>query len=242
MVILGGIPPGTSTDHDPMPVFRLIAAPIFPPPEQAEPDGLLAVGGDLSAGRLLQAYRCGIFPWFEPGEEILWWSPDPRLVLDTDALHVSRSLQKTLRRGTFTVRFDTAFAQVIHACAATKRRHEDGTWISPEMEAAYTHLHELGYAHSAETWAGDELVGGVYGIHLGGCFFGESMFSTRTDASKVALVGLVGRLKDRGVRMLDCQVTSPHMLSLGAREIPRVEFLQRLHAGLLRPDQPERWS
>ena len=225
-----------------MPVFRLIAAPIFPPPEQAEPDGLLAVGGDLSAGRLLQAYRCGIFPWSEPGGPILWWSPDPRLVLDVGDFHVSRRLARTIRRGHFAVRFDTAFARVIHACATVARKGEDGTWITPGMRVAYNHLHELGYAHSAETWEGDALVGGVYGIMLGGCFFGESMFATRTDASKVALAGLVGRLKTEGVGMLDCQVTSSHMLSLGAREVSREEFLRRLHEGLRRPTSRERWS
>ena len=225
-----------------MPVFRLIAAPIFPPPEQAEPDGLLAIGGDLSSGRLLQAYRCGIFPWFEPGGPIFWWSPDPRLVLDVDALHVSRRLGRTLRKGAFTLRFDTAFARVIHACATVRRKGEDGSWITREMEAAYTRLHELRYAHSAEAWEGDELVGGVYGIHLGGCFFGESMFSTRTDASKAALVGLVGQLKRRGVGMLDCQVTSAHMLSMGAREVTRAEFLHRLHEGSSLPTSRETWS
>ncbi len=225
-----------------MPVFRLIDAPIFPPPEQAEPDGLLAIGGDLSAGRLLQAYRCGIFPWFEPGGPILWWSPDPRLVLDVEDLHVSRSLRKTIRRGHFAVRFDTAFSRVIHACAAANRKDADGTWITPEMEAAYTHLHELGYAHSAEAWAGEELVGGVYGIALGGCFFGESMFSLRSDASKTALVGLVGANQARGVAMLDCQVTSAHLLSMGAREIPRREFLSRLNERLRQPNPPGKWS
>ena len=226
-----------------MPVFRLTAAPIFPPPERAEPSGLLAIGGDLSAGRLLQAYRQGIFPWYDrPGGPIEWWSPDPRLILEPSSLHVSRSLRKRIRQRTFEVRFDTAFRRVIHACAVTARPGEVGTWITPEMESAYSHLHDLGYAHSVETWAGPELVGGLYGIHLGGCFFGESMFSIQTDASKVALVGLVEQLQRLGTTLMDCQVTSEHMLRMGAREIPRSEFLHRLEAALGRPFLQLKWS
>jgi len=226
-----------------MPVFRLSEAPIFPPADQADPTGLLAVGGDLSPSRLLQAYRRGIFPWYdEPGGPILWWSPDPRLILEPASLHISRRLARRLRARTFEVRLDTAFASVIHACAVTPRADADGTWITPEMEEAYIRLHDLGFAHCAESWAGGELVGGIYGIHLGGCFFGESMFSRRTDASKVALVGLVEALKERGVSMIDCQVTSEHMLSMGAREIPRAEFLRRLDEAQGRPIARGKWS
>ncbi len=226
-----------------MPVFRLGPAPIFPPIERAEPDGLLAVGGDLSPGRLLQAYRLGIFPWYdEPGGPILWWSPDPRLILEPSALHISRSLAQSLRRGTFAVRFDTAFAQVIRHCSEAARPGQDGTWITPEMQAAYIHLHELGFAHCAESWEGGELVGGVYGIALGRCFFGESMFARRSDASKVAFVGLVHRLEALGTTLIDCQVRTEHLVSLGAREIPRAEFARRLAEGLAAPTVRGPWT
>ncbi len=202
----------------------------FPPVEQAlrEPDGLLAIGGDLAPERIINAYRHGIFPWFSPGQPILWWSPDPRAVLFPEQLKVSRSLRKTLNRGVFHVRFDTSFAQVIRACADTPRRGQPGTWITPEMQQAYIKLHQLGYAHSAESWHGEELVGGLYGIRLGRVFFGESMFSRRTDASKVAFVHLVRKLQEEGVVLIDCQVTTDHLLSLGAEDIPRRRFVELL--------------
>lgn len=202
----------------------------FPPVEYAlrEPDGLLAVGGDLAPERILNAYRHGIFPWFSPGQPILWWSPDPRAVLFPEKLKVSRSLRKTINHHTYRVTFDTAFAQVIRACAETPRRGQDGTWISEEMQQAYIRLHELGYAHSAESWLGDELVGGLYGMRLGRIFFGESMFSRRSDASKVPFVHLVRKLQDDGVVLIDCQVTTEHLLSLGAEEIPRKRFIELL--------------
>lgn len=202
----------------------------FPPVEHAlkEPDGLLAVGGDLAPQRILSAYRHGIFPWFSPGQPILWWSPDPRAVLFPDQLKVARSLRKTINKGSYQVRFDTAFARVIRACAATPRRGQNGTWITPEMQQAYIRLHEMGYAHSAESWHGDELVGGLYGMRLGRVFFGESMFSHRSDASKVAFVHLVRRLQEEGVVLIDCQVTTDHLLSLGAEEIPRRRFVELL--------------
>jgi leucyl/phenylalanyl-tRNA---protein transferase len=217
------------------PVYRLDRRPLFPPPEKARGDGLLAVGGDLSVPRLLEAYRSGIFPWFDPGEPILWWCPDPRLVLDPAELRVSRSLRATLRKGTYRVSFDVAFARVIRGCAAAPRPGQEGTWITPEVEAAYAALHEQGYAHSVETWAGAELAGGLYGVQLGPCFFGESMFALRPDASKVALVALADDLRSRGIGLIDCQVTTGHLLSLGAREIPRAEFLRRLREA---PDDP----
>jgi len=202
----------------------------FPPVEHAlhEPDGLLAVGGDLAPERILNAYRHGIFPWFSPGQPILWWSPDPRAVLFPDKLKVSRSLRKTLNKGSFHVRFDTAFTQVIRACADTPRRGQAGTWITAEMQQAYLKLHQMGYAHSAESWSGEELVGGLYGIRLGRIFFGESMFSHRTDASKVAFVHLVRKLQEEGVVLIDCQVTTDHLLSLGAEKIPRRRFVELL--------------
>jgi leucyl/phenylalanyl-tRNA--protein transferase len=224
-----------------MPVYRLGPEPIFPPPEEAEPDGLLAVGGDLSVPRLLEAYCSGIFPWYDE-PPILWWSPDPRLVLFPRELRVSRSLRATIRKGTFEVRFDTAFRRVIHACASTPRKDDPGTWITREVEAGYSALHDLGFAHSAESWAGGELVGGLYGVCLGRCFFGESMFSRRPDASKVALVGLVDELTRRGVELIDCQVTTEHLLSLGAREIPRSEFLRRLDDLLRHPTDRTSWA
>lgn len=202
----------------------------FPPVEYAlrEPDGLLAVGGDLAPERILSAYRQGIFPWFSPGQPILWWSPDPRAVLLPEKLKVSRSLRKTINKGSFQVTFDTAFEQVIRACATTPRRGQPGTWITEEMQQAYIKLHRMGYAHSAESWSGDELVGGLYGLRLGRVFYGESMFSRRTDASKVAFVHLVRKLQEEGVMLIDCQVTTDHLLSLGAEEIPRRRFIELL--------------
>lgn len=220
-----------------MSLYRLGPDPIFPPPHLAEPEGLLAIGGDLSTDRLMAAYRRGIFPWYERGGPILWWSPDPRLVLFLDELRVSRRLGRTLRSGRFEIRCDTAFAEVIRACAETPRDGEDGTWITPEMRAAYTRLHQLGHAHSVETWRDGVLVGGVYGVRVGRCFCGESMFHHQTDASKVALVALVERLKAEGVTLLDCQIKSDHLVRFGAREIPRDEFIMRLTRGL--KDEPE---
>lgn len=197
----------------------------FPPVELAlqDPDGLLAVGGDLSASRLLQGYRRGIFPWYEEGQPILWWAPDPRSVLLPDELKVSRSLKKSLLRRGYSVSMDSAFPEVIKACGG-KRNYTDNTWITPEMDKAYNELHRMGIAHSVETRRDGVLVGGLYGIALGHIFFGESMFSNDTDASKVALVYLVGQLKAWNYQLIDCQIQSRHMDSLGARNIPRSEF------------------
>ncbi len=215
----------------------------FPPVELASPEGLLAVGGDLRTERLLEAYRHGIFPWYNEDQPILWWSPDPRALLIPDNLHISRSLHKTLRRGHFSVTFDRHFLDVIQACASPRPQYpQGGTWITAEMLAAYTRLHELGYAHSVEVWQGTELIGGVYGVALGGAFFGESMFSRVTDASKVALVALANQLKVWGFHFIDCQLSSPHLFSLGAREIRREQFLDRLAAALTLPDRCGRWE
>ncbi|MBF0214075.1 MAG: leucyl/phenylalanyl-tRNA--protein transferase [Magnetococcales bacterium] len=228
-----------------MPIFRLPHEPVFPDPALAEQEGLLAVGGDLSPRRLLAAYAEGIFPWYSKGEPILWWSPDPRLVLDPAALHLSRSLRKTLRRGTYTITFDCAFHHVIRACA--RAREETGTWITRDMERAFIQLHRLGLAHSAEAWILDEtvgapqLVGGVYGLVLGAVFFGESMFSIRPDASKVAFVTLVDHLVALGCEMIDCQVASEHMMRFGAREMPRDQFLVSLRHALLKPMRSGSW-
>jgi leucyl/phenylalanyl-tRNA--protein transferase len=214
----------------------------FPPVEQAEtqPDGLLAVGGDLSMERLINAYRKGIFPWFSEGQPILWWSPDPRLVLFPDRLHVSRSLRKKLRRGVFTASLDQAFEQVIRACAAP-RRDAAGTWILDPMIEAYTRLHRHHLAHSVEIWQDGELVGGLYGVALGRVFFGESMFSHRSDASKAALVHLVDHLSNWGYRLIDCQVRTEHLQSLGAEGIPRVEFCRLLETWTAIPGRERRW-
>lgn len=207
----------------------LEGAPAFPPVSAAldEPNGLLAAGGALSPEWLTEAYRRGIFPWFNPGEPILWWSPDPRLVLIPDAIRISHSLRKTLRRGRFEVRFDTAFAEVIDACAAP-REPGLGTWITAEMRRAYCRMHELGVAHSVESWRDGKLVGGLYGMALGSVFFGESMFSRESDASKVALAHLARFLRTRGYVMIDCQMTTAHLQSMGAREMPRSDFCAAL--------------
>lgn len=193
----------------------------------ADPNGLLAAGDDLSAERLLAAYRRGIFPWFSAGQPVLWWSPDPRMVLFPAELKVSRSLAKVMRNSAYEIRFDTAFQDVMRACAAP-RPGQNGTWITDDMVNAYARLHSLGYAHSVETWVEGELAGGLYGIAIGGMFYGESMFMRRRDASKIALVQLVRQLATRGFGMIDCQMRTGHLASLGGREIPRTEFSQRL--------------
>ena len=214
-----------------MPIYRLIRAPIFPRVELADESGLLAVGGDLSIPRLLEAYHHGIFPWYEAGQPILWWSPDPRLILDLDALHISRSLRKVMRRGGFEVTADQDFMGVLRACAAP-RPDSDETWLVPEMITAYGRLHRLGLAHSIEVWQEGALIGGLYGVALGGAFFGESMFSRAPNGSKLALVALVRHLKALGATLLDCQVTTEHLLSMGAEEIPREAFMERLRVAV----------
>lgn len=225
-----------------MPVFRLGPEPIFPDPSQAEPDGLLAVGGDLSSQRLLTAYATGIFPWYEEGLPILWWSPDPRLVLYPADIHVSRKLERTLKIGRFEVRADTAFRQVMSRCAVKKRPGQHGTWITGEMLDAYTRLHEQGFGHSIETWRDGNLVGGLYGLSLGSAFFGESMFADETDASKVALVTLARALARWGFDLIDCQVTTQHLVSMGAVEISREAFLEQLEDCLQRDTRRGTWD
>lgn len=202
----------------------------FPPLEKAlrEPNGLLAVGGDLSPERLIAAYRHGCFPWFQDGQPILWWSPDPRMVLFPEELHVSRSLAKRLRQGTYTVTFDQCFERVIDHCAGP-RRDSDGTWITTSMQAAYRQLHALGVAHSVEVWQADQLVGGLYGLALGRMFFGESMFSLATDASKVGFATLVTKLREWDFVLIDCQMHTRHLASLGARPIDRRRFAELLN-------------
>jgi len=208
----------------------------FPPAEQAleYPAGLLAAGGDLSPTRLVNAYRHGIFPWYSDDQPILWWSPAPRCVVFPSTVHISRRLRRRFNQGRYTLTADHAFPRVISACA-NPRDENDGTWITAEMEMAYTRLHELGIAHSVEVWSDDELIGGIYGLALGRVFFGESMFSQQADASKIALVALSKQLDLWGFTLLDCQISNPHLLSMGAVEISRAEFNQHLQ-GTTEPD------
>jgi len=224
-----------------MPVHRLRNALAFPPPSHAEPSGLLAVGGDLSSERLLLAYALGIFPWYEK-PPILWFSPDPRMVLEPERLHVAHRLRRRLRQGAFELRLDTAFPRVIRSCAETPRAGAAGTWLGPDMIEAYVALHEHGYAHSSEAWQGDELVGGVYGVSLGSAFFAESMFHVATDASKAALAALVWQLERWGFGLFDCQLPTPHLASLGARPWPRERFLAALELALRAPTRRGPWA
>ncbi|MBW1695517.1 MAG: leucyl/phenylalanyl-tRNA--protein transferase [Deltaproteobacteria bacterium] len=224
-----------------MPVYLLSDELVFPPPALARKDGLLAVGGDLNPDRLLLAYRLGIFPWYSEGEPILWWSPDPRLVLYPGELRISKSLKKVIRRGVFRLSMDTAFEPVIRECAVVRSERGERTWITEEMIESYCKLHQSGFAHSVEVWQGRLLAGGLYGVSLGKCFFGESMFTRINNASKVALVGLTAYLKANAFDFIDCQVTTGHLLRIGAREIPRHEFLKQLRRALNAPTKRGRW-
>ena len=215
----------------------------FPAIERAlkDPNGLLCAGGDLSVGRLLDAYRRGIFPWYSGGEPLLWWSPDPRMVLYCDELKLPRSLAKNIRNKGYEVRSDTVFAEILQGCAAP-RKEEAGTWLGRDMRAAYLRLHQEGYAHCFETWRDNELVGGLYGVAIGRMFYGESMFSRATDASKVALVALVQHLKARGFPLIDCQMNTPLLASLGARGISRRAFLRTLSTLVNYAEPPGKWT
>ena len=201
----------------------------FPPVEDADEDGLLAIGGDLTPARLLLAYRSGIFPWFNDEDPIYWWSPDPRFVLYPSQLKISKSMQQVVKKQTFQFSTNKAFKAVIQACSTTPRNGQNGTWITNEMQEAYHHMHQLGYAHSAEAWLNDELVGGLYGIRLGNVFFGESMFSHVSNASKFAFIQYVQQLQKENVQLIDCQLHTDHLESLGAAMIPRKTFMQHLH-------------
>ena len=223
-------------------IFRLDQRLIFPRPELAEPSGLLAVGGDLRPERLVLAYAAGIFPWYSEDTPILWHSPDPRTVLRPAELTVSRSLAKTIRRCTYEVTFDTAFRQVIEGCARARRPEQEGTWINGEMIEAYVELHRRGVAHSAEAWKDGELAGGLYGVSLGAAFFGESMFASQPDASKVAFVTLVQQLAAWGVELVDCQVHTAHLERFGAVPTPRARFLEALAAALEAETRFGPWS
>ena len=223
-----------------MPVFRLDDRLLFPPPELAE-DGLLAVGGDLRPERLLLAYAQGVFPWYSEGQPILWHSPDPRMVLRAEDLHVPRSLRKSVRKGVYRVGLDTAFPEVIAACASARRPGQRGTWITRAMTKAYLELHRQGFAHSAEAWAGDWLAGGLYGVSIGTAFFGESMFTREPDASKVAFVTLVAQLARWGITLIDCQVHTEHLQRFGATEWSRRDYLAALRVAVRRPTRAGRW-
>lgn len=207
----------------------------------AEPNGLLAIGASLSPQRLEAAYRAGIFPWFSPGEPILWWSPDPRAVIYPHAIHISRSLRRTLRRGDFRLTLDQCFDHVVEACAAP-RADQPGTWITTEMQAAYSRLHIIGLAHSIEVWRDHALIGGLYGVSLGGAFFGESMFSRAPNASKIAMAGLCAQLRAWEFDFLDCQMSTDHLLSMGAVCLPRPQFLLALAASQRQPTHPGPWN
>lgn len=226
-----------------MPFYYLLTDKIaFPPPHLASRDGLLAIGGDLSEKRLLLAYRMGIFPWFSDEEPIMWWSPDPRLVLYPDEIRISKSLKKTIKKDVFQVTMDQAFNRVINECARVRRGKNQGTWIVNDMIKAYCRLHESGFAHSVEAWYEGKLAGGLYGVSLGRCFFGESMFTRISNASKVAFVKLVKYLKALSFDMIDCQVTTEHLMRFGAREIPRKYFLEQLEKALEYPTKKGEWS
>jgi len=225
-----------------MPVYQLPKELAFPPPDEAEPSGLLAVGGDLSLRRLLLAYCMGIFPWYSQGEPILWWSPDPRLILEPEHIRISQSLRRVLKKGLFQITMDRDFPSVIQSCAEASRRGEPGTWIVDDMIAAYTRLHMAGFAHSVETWHEGKLVGGLYGVSIGGAFFGESMFSLASNASKAALAYLAAALREWGIGLIDCQITTEHLLNMGAREMPRLEFLELLAQALRAETRTGTWS
>jgi leucyl/phenylalanyl-tRNA---protein transferase len=214
----------------------------FPPPHRAmrDPNGLLAIGGDLSLTRMIRAYSSGIFPWYNPNEPILWWCPDPRAVLDPAAFHISHSLAKRLKQADYAVTMDSAYESVLEACSGP-RRGGHGTWLGPDMKRSYVDLHEHGFAHSVEVWSGGELVGGLYGVALGRAFFGESMFSLRPDASKIALYHLSQQLQAWSFELIDCQVSSAHLKSLGAVEIPRERFLLQLRQALQNVGRVGNW-
>lgn len=224
-----------------MPIFRLTTSPEFPPPELAEPNGLLAIGGDLSIPRILEAYRRGIFPWYNEGDPILWWSPAPRLVLLPQEFHLPKRLARIINKNKFSITADTDFASVIEKCAAFRGKGREQTWITDAMKHAYCRLHEAGYAHSIECWLEGQLVGGLYGVALDRIFFGESMFSAVPDASKVALHTLASQANHLNIRLIDCQIKTEHLLRLGAREISRTMFQKMLDEYILHMEPQKKW-
>ncbi len=225
-----------------MAVYRIPRELWFPDPAIADPSGLLGVGGDLSPERLLLAYRSGIFPWYSHDQPILWWSPDPRMVLESAHLQVPRSLAKRIRQQPYTITLDRAFSQVLAGCASAPRPGQDGTWLTPEMQAAYLKLHQLGFAHSCEAWRDGELVGGLYGVAVGHLYCGESMFARANDASKIAFVWLTQQLRDWGFPVIDCQVHTKHLDRFGATEIPRRDYLTHVARLSALPRTAAQWS
>ncbi len=225
-----------------MAVYKLNKELVFPPPVKADPDGLLAFGGDLTPDRLLIAYRMGIFPWYNPGDPILWWSPDPRMVLYPSNLHVSKDMRRILRKEMFLVTYDHDFSGVIQGCQQAPRKGQSGTWITDEMKNAYETLHDRGYAHSVEVWQNGQLVGGLYGVSLGACFFGESMFSRVSNASKTGFITFVRDIGQKGFGLIDCQVYNEHLARLGAQEVARNRFLTELQYYLQFPTQKGDWG
>ena len=225
-----------------MPVFLLSDTIEFPPPHLASEEGLLAVGGDLSQKRLLLAYRMGIFPWFSNNEPILWWSPDPRLVLYPHEFKISKTIKKIIKKDVFKVTMDLAFNEVINQCAQVRVQKNQGTWIVKDMIDAYCNLHESGFAHSVEVWQGGDLAGGLYGVSLGKCFFGESMFTRVSNASNIGFVKLEEHLKKLSFDMIDCQVATEHLTRFGARQIPRIRFLNQLEKSLKAPTIKGKWD
>lgn len=221
-----------------MPVYRLTENPIFPRPSLAEENGLLAIGGDLTPRRLLEAYRLGIFPWYAEGDPILWWFTSPRLVLYPHEIHISKRLMRYMKKPLYRVTMDTVFSQIIKSCKNIRRDKGEETWITEEMQTAYITLHELGFAHSVECWLEDKLVGGLYGVALGKIFFGESMFSSMSNSSKIAFATLVLFLQEKGYKLIDCQMTTDHLLRFGAREISGRNFSTLLseHISHFKPD------
>ena len=236
-------PSGRLSREDPsFPWFTQDESFLFPSPENASPEGILCSGGNLSPGILLSAYRQGIFPWFNENDPIIWWSPNPRFVLMPEELHVSGTMRKLLKKNRFRLSLDTAFDEVITHCSRVPRPGQRGTWISPDMVEAYSRLHSLGYGHSAEAWIDDRLVGGLYGISIGTAFFGESMFSLEPDASKAVFIPLVWRLRDEGFTLIDSQVQTNHVQSLGGRNIDRQDYLNILAAAIASPGDRGNWG
>jgi len=225
-----------------MPVFRIPQEHVFPHPALAEPNGLLGVGADLHPNRLILAYRSGIFPWYNEGRSILWFSPDPRFILLPEELHVSRSLKQRIRKQIFEIRMDTAFLKVIEHCSVIKRPGQFGTWITEDMKEGYLKLHEMGVAHSIEAWQDDQLVGGLYGVCIGNFFAGESMFAKISDASKVAFTYCVHQLKAWGIELIDCQIYTDHLARFGGKEIPREDYLDQLSRLIRMEREPKKWS
>lgn len=226
-----------------MPVYQLLADSYqFPPTSEAEEDGLLAIGGDLSPGRLLEAYARGIFPWYSDQEPIMWWSPAPRLILHPNELHISKSMRPLFNKKAFRVTYDTVFDRVIHACKTVFRKDQYGTWITPDMINAYNLLHELGFAHSVEVWQEEHLVGGLYGIGLGSCFFGESMFAKVSNASKYGFISMVKGLQQLGYTVIDCQTKTKHLVSMGAKEVDRSVFEELLASAIQQDHRRGPWT